>query len=131
MERSWCWRPKSRFSDCVQPAILLPLHSRLLPAMRVDLRYANGCKTALALLWANCASERLDQAFIGLRWSFAISWCASGAAWSALIKLLVDSVDENNGDDCRSLATLVNKLMMTASCYKSGRSNDDGGLLQE
>ena len=51
-----------------------------------------------------------------------MSWFASGTAWSALIELIVDNVDEDNGNIRRSFATLVNKLMMTASCYKSGKS---------
>ena len=38
------------------------------------------------------------------------------------MKLLVDSVNEDNGNICRSLAMSVNELMITASCYKSGRS---------
>ena len=120
MERSWCWHPKSRFSDCVQPAILLPLHSRPLRWPRAFLQPPDREGVGTAMSWY--ASEKLNQALIGLRWSFAMSWCVSGAAWSALIELLVNSVDEDNGIVCRSLAMSVNELIMTASCYKSGAS---------
>ena len=36
-------------------------------------------------------------------------------------KLTVYSVDEDNGNVCRSFAMSLNKLMITASCYKSGK----------
>ena len=49
-----------------------------------------------------------------------MSWCINGTAWSALIELLVDNVNKNNGDIYKNFATLVNELMMTAS--KSDKS---------
>ena len=77
---------------------------------------------AIALLWVNMQARGLIKLSWSLRWSFAMSWYVSGTAWSAFIKLLVDSVNEDNGNVCKCLATLVNKLMMTSSCYKSGDS---------
>ena len=52
---------------------------------------------------------------------FEIEFCYECPAWLALIKLLVDSVHEDNGNVCKSFTTLVNKLMITAFCYKSGK----------
>ena len=121
MKRSWCWCLKSRFSDCVQPAILLPLHSWRLRWSSASLTQPPDWEgVGIGISWY--ASKRLDQALIGLRWNFAMSWCASRTAWSALIKHLVDSVNEVNGNICRSLATSVNELIMTVSCYKSDKS---------
>ena len=43
-----------------------------------------------------------------------------GTVSSAVIELFVDSVNKDNGDIYRSLAALVNELMMTAP--ESGKS---------
>ena len=100
IEKSWYWRSKSRFFDYVQPAILLPLYSQ-------PLRWPGAFLTSPP-----------DWEGVGI----PMSWYTSKTAWSALIKVLVGRVNEDNGNVCKSLATLVNELIMTASCYKSGKS---------
>ena len=119
MEKSWCWRLKSRFSDCVQPAIFLPLYSRLFRWPRTSLTQPpdqEGVGTAIS--WY--ARKRLNQTLI--RFEIEVFHWAEAQARrldQSLIELFVNSVDEDN-NNVEFLS--VNETIMTASCYNNSKS---------
>ena len=69
IERSWCWRSKSKFLDCIQLAIFLPLYSRLFRRPRTSVTQPpnrEGVRTAIS--WY--ASKKLDQTLIRFEMEF-------------------------------------------------------------